>query len=116
MGLPDFLHRCVSNLVDNAIKYSGEGSTVSIDVTQQDDEVSIAVADNGPGIEADDMGRIFHRFYRVEKGRNRRLGGAGLGLSIVSELMAAMQGTVGAHSQRGEGSTFTLTLNADDSS
>jgi signal transduction histidine kinase len=115
MGITDFLHRCVSNLVDNAIKYSEDGATVTTTVAQVDGLATISVSDNGPGIAPEDLGHVFDRFYRVDKGRSRRLGGAGLGLSIVKELAEAMKGSVTVDSRSGVGSSFTLKLALDDS-
>ncbi len=106
----DLLYRSVFNLVDNAIKYSTPGSRVIVRTAESDKYVQIEVIDNGPGISADEVGRVFDRFYRVDKGRSRRQGGAGLGLAIVKELMHSMNGTVSASSVEGQGATFTLTL------
>ncbi len=110
MASGDLLFRCVLNLVDNAIKYSTPGSTVRVKVRHDTARTIIEVADNGPGIAADDLQRIFDRFYRVDKGRSRRQGGSGLGLAIVQEIMHSMNGTVSATSVEGHGATFTLAL------
>lgn len=109
---PDLLYRCVFNLVDNAIKYSGPGKTASVTTALRDGSVVIEVADSGPGIAADDLERIFDRFYRVDKGRSRREGGTGLGLAIVKELVESLGGTVTASSRLGQGSTFVIALPA----
>ncbi|HKS92603.1 MAG TPA: ATP-binding protein, partial [Tepidiformaceae bacterium] len=107
----DLIYRCVFNLVDNAIKYSGAGSTVTLRVAQQGSATAtIAVSDDGAGIEPDDLARIFDRFYRVDKGRSRREGGSGLGLAIVQELVADLGGGVDVQSEPGKGSTFTIHL------
>ena len=118
MAMPDLLHRSVSNLVDNGIKYSDDGATVVTRVAEVANgrSVSISVTDDGAGMAADDLKHVFDRFYRIDKGRSRRMGGAGLGLSIVRELMNAMHGSVSASSKTDAGSTFTLTLAADNSS
>jgi heavy metal sensor kinase len=107
---PDLLHRCVLNLVDNAIKYSGEGSTVTVRVVDSGATARIEVEDNGPGIPAEALPHIFERFYRVDKGRSRREGGTGLGLAIVRELITAMGGSVGVSSEVGKGTTFWIEL------
>ncbi len=107
---PDLLYRCVFNLVDNAIKYSGEGSTVRVSTARTADRVKICVADNGQGIDPGELPRIFDRFYRVDKGRSRREGGTGLGLAIVKELVESQKGTVSVQSEVGKGSTFTISL------
>lgn len=109
---PDLIYRCVLNLVDNAIKYSGEGSRVTLSVRSTLDGGIVQVADDGVGIEPQDIGRIFDRFYRTDKGRSRREGGTGLGLSIVKELVESLGGTVGAESAPGKGTTFTISLPA----
>jgi len=106
----DLIYRCVFNLVDNAIKYSGAGSAVTLRVAQQAGTASIVVADDGAGIDSDDLARIFDRFYRIDKGRSRREGGSGLGLAIVQELVADLGGRVDVASAPGEGSTFTVRL------
>ncbi|MBA4180514.1 MAG: two-component sensor histidine kinase, partial [Anaerolinea sp.] len=99
-----------SNLVDNAIKYSGEGSHVVMRAVAEHATIAIDVTDNGAGIADDDLQRVFDRFYRVDKGRSRREGGSGLGLAIVQEVVRALGGTVSVRSQLGEGTTFTIRL------
>jgi heavy metal sensor kinase len=108
----DLLYRCVSNLVDNAIKYSGEGATVTVAISEERDAIRVAVQDNGPGISPEDAPRLFDRFYRVDRARSRREGGNGLGLAIVKELVEAQGGRVELHSAPGFGATFTLLLRA----
>jgi two-component system sensor histidine kinase SenX3 len=100
----------VSNLVDNAVKYSEPGSQVRVGWTCDEDLVRIAVADNGIGIPIRDRDRIFERFYRVDRARSRSTGGTGLGLSIVRHVAANHGGEVTVESREGEGSTFTLVL------
>jgi two-component system phosphate regulon sensor histidine kinase PhoR len=106
------LEQCVTNLLDNAIKYAGEGAHVTVSVALDGDRVSIAVADDGVGISPQHLGRVFERFYRVDAGRSRELGGTGLGLSIVKHLVELMGGTVGVESEPGKGARFTLRLAA----
>lgn len=110
LAVSDLLYRCVLNLVDNAIKYSGEGGRVTIRNADFPGRVEIEVADTGPGIPPEDLGRVFDRFFRVDKGRSRREGGSGLGLAIVREVMASQGGTVRATSAEGAGTTFTLSI------
>ncbi len=107
---PDLLYRCVLNLVDNAVKYSGEGAGVTVQTRRDGGNAVIEVSDTGPGIAAEDAARIFDRFYRVDKGRSRREGGTGLGLAIVKELVQSLGGNVSVRSTVGEGSTFSITL------
>ncbi|MDO4716522.1 MAG: ATP-binding protein [Propionibacteriaceae bacterium] len=106
----------VSNLIANAIAYSDENSRVAVSCrkfrTRDDEYVELSVADNGIGIRAEDQGRIFERFYRVDEARSRETGGTGLGLSIVRLIAAAHRGTVKLWSQIDSGSTFSLRLPA----
>ena len=100
----------VSNLVANAVTYSAEGATVAISAKAVDDTVEISVIDQGIGIPAGEMDRIFERFYRVDPARHRSTGGTGLGLSIVKHVAATHGGDVKVWSVEGQGSTFTLSL------
>jgi two-component system phosphate regulon sensor histidine kinase PhoR len=104
------LEHVLGNLLDNALKYCPEGSRVRIAATVDEDRVRVAVSDNGPGIGAEHLPRLFERFYRVDAGRSRELGGTGLGLAIVKHLIEAMGGTVAVDSRPGAGSTFSFTL------
>jgi two-component system sensor histidine kinase SenX3 len=100
----------VSNLVSNAVSYSPEGSTVVVSTRAEPTSVEIAVTDQGIGIPAAEIDRIFERFYRVDPARHRSTGGTGLGLSIVKHVAASHGGDVRVWSVEGQGSTFTLTL------
>lgn len=104
------LEHVFGNLVDNAIKYCGDGASVRILTEDDGNRVRVSVADTGPGIPAEHLPRVFERFYRVDAGRSRELGGTGLGLSIVKHLVEAMEGTVAVESQVGVGSVFSFTL------
>ena len=110
LGDRDLLVMAVRNLVDNAIAYSDAGSRVTASVTTYDDAVSVAVMDQGIGIDAKDQERIFERFYRTDPARARQTGGTGLGLSIVKHVVLQHSGTVNVWSQPSVGSTFTMTL------
>jgi len=107
---PGLLEHAVLNLVDNAIKYSGEGSRVIVSATVDPDGVSIAVKDHGIGIRTQDLPRVFERFYRTDKARSRELGGTGLGLAIVKHIAILHGGEVTVESSPGEGSMFTMTI------
>lgn len=107
-GNPALLEQAVVNLVENAIKYSDAGSSVSLKVAQDGNAVSVAVEDHGIGIPEKHLPRIFERFYRVDKARSRNLGGTGLGLAIVKHIVQAHNGTVAVASTPGKGSIFTL--------
>jgi two-component system, OmpR family, sensor histidine kinase SenX3 len=108
------------NLVENAVKYSDAGDSIEIEVTtrtlneagsEPDNELlSINVIDHGIGIPNSELGRIFERFYRVDKARSRNTGGSGLGLSIVRHVADNHHGSITVTSHEGHGSTFTLTL------
>jgi two-component system phosphate regulon sensor histidine kinase PhoR len=104
------LDHMIGNLVDNALKYCPEGSTVRVSAQSEDSVVRASVADTGPGIPPQHLPRLFERFYRVDTGRSRELGGTGLGLSIVKHLAEAMGGSVAVESQVGSGSVFSFTL------
>jgi signal transduction histidine kinase len=106
----DLLYRCVFNLVDNAIKYSGQDTSVVVRSARRDGNTVMEVSDTGAGIPDDEAVRIFDRFYRVDRGRSRREGGSGLGLAIVQDLVRALGGSVSVRSSLGKGSTFTITL------
>ena len=115
---PPLLEQAVINLVDNAIKYSDPGRSVQLaarlDDTPNPTELLIHVRDEGSGIDAEHLPRLFERFYRVDKARSRKLGGTGLGLSIVKHIVQAHGGTITVESELGIGSTFTIRLPAGD--
>jgi two-component system sensor histidine kinase SenX3 len=102
----------LSNLLDNAVKYSDAGSSVEIGAGLEDGMAAISVRDHGIGIPARDVERIFERFYRVDQARSRRTGGTGLGLAIVRHVAHNHDGDVTVESRLGEGSVFTLLLPA----
>lgn len=107
---PQLFVQALFNLVDNAVKYSDQGSTVRVEARREGYRVRIDVADHGVGIAAAQLSRIFERFYRVDKARSRKEGGTGLGLAIVKHIVVAHGGTVDVVSQPGSGSTFTIEL------
>jgi two-component system phosphate regulon sensor histidine kinase PhoR len=110
---PERLRRILENLVDNAIKYSPEGAHVEVRSEPGPDRAArVVVADDGPGIAAEHLQRLFERFYRVDKARSRELGGTGLGLSIVRHLAEGMGASVSVASEPGHGSRFTILLPA----
>ena len=100
----------VTNLIANAVTYSGPDSTVLVNTKCNDDMVEISVVDQGIGIPQSELERIFERFYRVDPARHRSTGGTGLGLSIVKHVAATHGGDVRVWSLEGQGSTFTLSL------
>lgn len=113
---PVRLRQAVGNLVSNAVRHTPEGGTVTLRAygSEDGDAVLVDVADTGSGIPADDLARVFDRFWRGEKSRSRRTGGSGLGLAIVRKLAEAHGGTATAVSTPGEGSVFTLRLPAGE--
>jgi two-component system phosphate regulon sensor histidine kinase PhoR len=107
---PLLLEQAVVNLLDNAIKYSNEGSVIRVESTQTDKEINISVHDQGCGIEKKHLSRLFERFYRIDKARSRQMGGTGLGLAIVKHIIQAHRGNVTVESTPGKGCTFTIHL------
>lgn len=109
-GKKPLLQTMVSNLIDNAIKYTQEGGKVHVDVKSDDKDICLTVEDNGIGIPEADQKRIFERFYRVDKSHSKEIGGTGLGLSIVKHAVMIHGGKIDVQSRPGEGSTFIVTL------
>ena len=104
------LRQVVSNLADNAVKYTPPGGSVAVRITQLGLEAELAVTDTGIGLAESDQERVFERFYRVDKARSRELGGTGLGLSIVKNTVQGLGGKIGVSSRLGHGSTFWVRL------
>ncbi|MBG6069323.1 sensor histidine kinase [Micromonospora ureilytica] len=111
-GSDSQLATAVANLVENAINYSGEDTTVRVTLRGDDEHVEVAVSDQGIGIAPTDVDRIFERFYRADQARSRATGGTGLGLAIVKHIASNHGGRVEVSSTLGGGSTFTLRLPA----
>ncbi|WP_286166808.1 ATP-binding protein [Arthrobacter sp. AQ5-05] len=109
-GDRDLLMTALRNLIDNAIRYSPEDTTVGVGLRERDGLIQISVTDQGPGIAPDEQERIFERFYRIDAARSRHTGGTGLGLSIVKHVVANHGGEITLWSQPGQGSTFTVRL------
>ncbi|MBS0620741.1 MAG: ATP-binding protein [Verrucomicrobia bacterium] len=107
---PDILELALMNLLDNAAKYSSSPAQIQIVIREEKGRAHITVQDRGIGIPATDLGHIFERFYRVDKARSRRLGGAGLGLSIVKTIIEKHSGTIEVSSEAGYGTTFSINL------
>lgn len=101
----------LANLLENAVKYGREGGTVTVGAREDNDgKIEVFVQDDGPGIPADSLERVFERFYRVDKARSREQGGTGLGLSIVKHIVQAHGGRVWVESAPGQGAKFCFTL------
>jgi two-component system phosphate regulon sensor histidine kinase PhoR len=109
---PTLIEQAVVNLLDNAVKYSNPGGTITISTETNNLELLIHVRDQGIGIAQRHLPRLFERFYRVDKSRSRQLGGTGLGLAIVKHIAQAHGGYVTVESTAGDGSTFTIHLPA----
>ncbi|MFQ6100423.1 MAG: GAF domain-containing protein [Anaerolineae bacterium] len=110
LGDREQLALAFSHLVDNAIKFSPDGGTVTIRAWADQEVVRVSIADEGIGISAEYLDRIFERFYQVNGTARRRFGGMGVGLALVLEIVEAHGGTVRVESEPGKGSTFTVTL------
>lgn len=109
---PDLLEKAITNLLDNAIKYTPAKGRIEIRVKSDSAKAQIEVADNGIGIPPEDMPRIFERFYRVDKSRSREMGGTGLGLAIAKHIVQLHSGEITVQSKAGAGTTFTIILPA----
>src|SRR5438093_7551197 len=112
LGDEGWVRHMLINLLDNALRYTSAGGTVTVSIEEVGNTVVIAVQDTGPGIAPEHLPHLFERFYRAESARDRESGGVGLGLAIVKEIAEAHGGTVRVESEVGKGSTFTVTLPA----
>ena len=118
-GSTSLLYSVFRNLTDNAIAYAGVGTTITIDAELSSDELfdehrkwHFTFSDNGVGVPSEHLSRIFERFYRVDKGRSRKMGGTGLGLAIVKNAVLLHGGTISAHNNEEGGLRFEFTLRA----
>jgi signal transduction histidine kinase len=109
-GDPTRLTQLLDNLISNAVKFTPEGGTVTVAVSADPDAVSVAVHDTGVGIPADELQRIFERFFRASTAASSGVSGTGIGLAIVQSIAEAHGGSVAAESEVGAGTTFTVTL------
>ena len=109
-GDEEALRQLIVNLLDNALQYGPEGTSISVELETDSTDIYLSVSDQGPGIAAVHQSRVFERFYRVDGARARRDGGTGLGLSIVKNIATSHGGSVSLKSDVGQGSTFTLRL------
>lgn len=107
---PGEIHQILYNLMENAVKYNRRGGFVRVSVDMGEETSTITVEDNGIGIPAEDLPRVFERFYRVDKARSRAAGGTGLGLSIVRDTVSRRGGVVRAEGAPGGGTRFIVTL------
>jgi two-component system phosphate regulon sensor histidine kinase PhoR len=110
MADPDAMNQVFGNLIENALKYGKAGGRIRVGAKLLESEVEFSVQDFGPGIAYEHLGRIFERFYRVDKARSRESGGTGLGLAIVKHIVQAHGGRIWAESELGAGAAFHFTL------
>ncbi|HFI0158268.1 TPA: cell wall metabolism sensor histidine kinase VicK [Streptococcus suis] len=106
----DKMTQVLDNILNNAIKYSPDGGTITFSMKTTDNQLIVSISDEGLGIPKADLPKIFDRFYRVDKARSRAQGGTGLGLAIAKEIVKQHQGFIWAKSEYGHGSTFTIVL------
>ena len=106
------LRRVLDVLLDNAVKYSAAPGEITLSLEPNTEHVLLKVRDNGPGLPAEEHGKIFERFYRIDKARSRQMGGAGLGLAIARWIVYQHHGAISVQSVPGEGAEFSVTLPA----
>jgi two-component system, OmpR family, sensor histidine kinase VicK len=106
----DKLTQVLYNIISNAMKYSPEGGQITFSIKEEEDRIIVSISDQGMGIPKENIGKVFDRFYRVDKARSRKLGGTGLGLAIAKEMVQAHGGTIWAQSQEGKGTKISFTL------
>jgi signal transduction histidine kinase len=107
---PDAIAQAIHNLLENAVKYSGDSREIIVRLAQNADSITIAIQDHGIGIDRSEQPRIFDRFHRVSTGLVHNVKGSGLGLSIVAHIVQAHHGRITVESEQGDGSTFTIRL------
>jgi len=110
LGDASQLKQALINLLDNALRHTPSGGTITVRVGLHDRSIRLSVEDTGPGIDSHHLPHLFERFYRVDQARDRHSGGTGLGLAIVKEIVEAHGGHIEAHSQVGKGTTLTITF------
>ncbi|MEZ4533804.1 MAG: HAMP domain-containing sensor histidine kinase [Cyanobacteriota/Melainabacteria group bacterium] len=109
-GHKDKLHRMIANIIENALRYTEKGGRIEVSARVRNGWLKLTVRDNGPGIPAESLPKIFDRFYRVDKARARAQGGVGLGLSIVKGIVDLHNGSISIDSKINEGTGVTISL------
>jgi two-component system sensor histidine kinase BaeS len=109
-GDADRLRQVIGNLLGNALRYTPQNGTISLDVQARGEQAVVTIADTGPGIAPDEVPHIFDRFYRTDAARDRASGGSGLGLAIARALVEAHRGTITVQSELGQGTALIITL------
>ncbi|MFA5638441.1 MAG: ATP-binding protein [Anaerovoracaceae bacterium] len=107
-GNQDRFSQMMMNLIENAVKYSKEGKSISVSAEENQENIVVSVKDEGIGIEEKEIPRLFERFYRVDKSRSKDMGGTGLGLSIVKHIASLFDAQIKVTSEPGRGTTFTV--------
>ncbi len=107
---PDRIAQVLDNLLSNALRYTPENGRISLSAMPNHEGIRMTIQDSGPGMTSDELSHIFDRFYRGDKSRQRYEGSSGLGLSIARSIVQGHNGRISAHSQPGQGMTFTITL------
>ncbi|MEJ2562784.1 MAG: sensor histidine kinase [Anaerolineales bacterium] len=103
----------LDNLLNNALRYTPEGGTITLYAGASEDGVEMRVTDSGPGIEAQELPNVFNRFYRGDKSRQRETGGSGLGLAIAKSIVELHGGRIRVESEPGQGASFVIWLAAE---
>ncbi len=112
LGDADRLAQVLRNLLSNALRHTPAGGAITVRLAHRADQMQMQISDTGSGIAADDLPHVFDRFYRGDKSRSRRGGGAGLGLAIARQLIRGHDGAIEVASASGQGTTFIVTLPA----
>ena len=107
---PDAIERVITNLLDNAIKFTPNGGIICVRTSEKDDKVCVSIQDSGIGIDKEDLSHIWERFYKTDKSRSKDRVGTGLGLAIVKNIILSHKQNIWVESCLNKGSKFTFTL------